>query len=263
MFQESNPNICSFSDIMYVENLLRGEHITHRLKNSGWIIDYALENDIDINGDVLRSGFCRLSFCDRLERTIKGNRDCQCEFLSVRLHENPYMKLNFSKPGYQNLIGPNMAYPILKLISALKVEDSHICKNMAIKCYIQLLTFQFATAAFIQPTMKFTVLKRIFFRVQKLTNFTKDFPLPSELAEQCRCSKLNFQKGCLTLFGQSAQKIIQHLKMNQAYESIVMKRKNITAASIELGYNHAPNLITAFHHHFAITPMEAVQSRCN
>ena len=263
MLQDSKANIYSFSDILYVENLLRGENITHRLKSSGWIIDYALENDVDINGHVLRSGFFRLSYCGNLERTIKGNKDCQCEFLSVRLHKNPYMEFDFSEQGSQNLISPNMVYPILKLISVLKVEDSHICKNLAVKCYLQLLLFQFTKSTFIQPTIKFTVLKRIFLRIQKLTNIAEDFPLPSELAEQCRCSKLSFQKGCLLLFGQSAQKIIQHLKMNQAYESIVMKRKNIKTASIELGYNHAPNLITAFHHHFAITPMEAVQSRCN
>jgi AraC-like DNA-binding protein len=259
MIRTSDTDIYISPIYLYAERLNSGETILHRVMETGWILDFSLDGAVEINGIELSPAMWKLSFVEKSDRIIKRLVESQSGFLSLSLHENPYMEFIFRRGEYESGFTNLMIYPLLKIISILKDEIHESDKDIWLKCYIQLLLSQLNTPNSVKCTFRFDELSRVFQAVTALNYRIEKFPSPAEIVMETGMNKSRFQKACLAIFDQSVRKIIQHLKMNQAFKAIIIERKEINDTSASLGYRHSPNFITAFHSHFSLTPMEAVR----
>jgi AraC-like DNA-binding protein len=246
---------------MYGENLIPGQNILHRMEIAGWVLDFALEGRVEINGIALSEGFWRLSYNEVGDRTIRTAGGGKSEILSLFLHENTYADSHFTRANTEGIFNVTLAYPIFKIISCLENPVQNMDIDIWITGYIRLLIAQLKHMSTRKRSYKYLELKNIYKAVTELENIVDDFPLPAELVRRTGMQKSRFQNACLALYGQSAQKIIQHLKMTRAFNAISVDRETITNTSALLGYRYSPNFITAFHEHFAVTPMEVLQTK--
>jgi len=254
------PELYYSSDNVFAEILVTGNGITQPWPSPVWILDLVYSGEVEFNSVALVSaGFWRLSHNHSFARSIRAGKGGHGEFLSIGLHENTYADRIFPEAEVTGAITTAMTYSIIKIVSSLKHDREKFGKNIWINCYVQLLINQLDISILSKRNYSCGEYKSVFYSISSLTKISDAFPSPRELARQTGMSQSRFQKICLELYGQSAQKIIQHLKMRQACSAILKDRKTISKTSSELGYRHSPNFITAFRNHFCITPMEAVQ----
>jgi len=243
---------------VFFSELKKGGYLTQEIPPRAKTIDFALGESAVTDGRLLTAGTWRFSPCPGTIRGIKkAGRNKGC-FFSVVIPLEDYGKLPVKKFPPRGVFTSPMAYPILKLISGPGAEDTRYHDPLTL-FYIHSILVLLGDHSAKKPPVRFDELKSIYEAMEGL--HPMNFPTPSTLATQTGIKAFRFQKGCSALFGQSAQKIIQHLKMKQAFDDIQIHQKSIEETSIGTGYRHSLNFITAFHHHFGITPLEAAQGR--
>jgi AraC-like DNA-binding protein len=260
MVKHNTADIYFYSYNIYVENLMPGQDFVYRTEKVGWMLNFVLDGMVEINGIALSEGSWRLSYNEVGDRTIRTAGESKSEILLLFLHKNPYADSHFDRTNQHGVFNTSQAYPIFKIISCLKNPVRHMDINIWITGYIRLLIALLKHTTPKKRSFRYQELKKIYNVVTEMENVVNDFPQPAELVRRTGMRKSRFQNACLALYGQSAQKIIHHLKMNRAFDAIVVDRETITTASTSLGYRHSPNFITAFHDHFAVTPMEVLQT---
>jgi AraC-like DNA-binding protein len=248
-----------YLDNIYVENLMHGQTVVHRLEKAGWILDLVLDGIVKINEISLAESSWQLSYCEIGDRIIQAGTDRTSEILSLFLYENTYADARLAMKNTDGIFNVTFAYPILRIISCLKNPVQHVDINMWIGSYIRLLMAQLGRVSIRYRSIKYPELKKVYFAISEIENGVDYFPTPAEIVRRSRMQKSRFQIVCLELYRQSAQKIIQHFKMTRAFKEISVEKETITNTSDLLGYKHSPNFITAFHEHFAITPFDISQ----
>jgi AraC-like DNA-binding protein len=233
-------------------------YVKQELDRSGWVLDFSLDGTMVINGIELPAASWRFENVEMGSRVINSASEEHSFFLSICLHENPYLDIILYR-NKKGVFSTAMAYPLLKVISFLEEKQSAFENDISLICYIQLLLIQLNKPDLQKSSYKYEELSEIYKLVSSLEGHIGNFPLPSEVIRKSGIHKSRFQKACHAIYGQSVQKIIHHLKMSHAYSAILKDRNEIVHISTSLGYGHSPNFITAFHNHFGITPKEAIR----
>jgi AraC-like DNA-binding protein len=247
--------------IFFADRMKRGGNLIHRLDQPGRVVDFALDQAFDIDGDALEAGTWRTSLCTGGKRKIKGIGWNKGYFFSAHIHENHYMEFETGRFRKNGFFTAPMAYPILKLISGMHIQDGDENSSLRTMSYIHSLFGLLKHEPSRKSSVVFGELKIIFEAIERLETIVPPFPVPSQLAHMSGIKSYRFQRGCLALFGQPPQQIIQHLKMKRAFEDLLDRRKTIQRTSATLGYRHVPNFSTAFHIHFGIKATKALKYR--
>jgi AraC-like DNA-binding protein len=258
MNQLVRNGIYSSGQYLLVENLKGSGLCNQRIENAGCLLDVSINGSVIINGLEMKAGQLRLQHQNAGERQITAMDRSSSDFLSIGINENPYASKGIHSFPIQKTITTEMAYPLVKIISLIKEDKHDTAKDIWLKCYIQLLLRLSEKSK--SPRCPFNVseLMAIYRLFSEIRERKAIFPSPSKLIHLSGMNKSRFQKACFVIYGQSAQKIIQHLKMSRAFDFIVNERRDIESASTLLGYKYSPNFITAFKNHFSLTPFDAV-----
>lgn len=249
--------------MLFAEQIEPGQLVKQRLPEPAWMLDFAFDGPFEIDGRRLSAGFWGISQCNAKQRVIKAIGPGKGDFFSVGIHKNPYADLEIQAFQKKGLFTASMAYPVLKLISGILNNNNYKGSDKIkwTRTYINLLLIELSRDNTRKSPVSFGEFKAVYRTIEGLQEDSMNFPLPSVLVIKSGIKKFRFQRTCLTLYGQSCQKIIQHLKMKQAIELILNSSKSIDRISSEFGYDHSPNFITAFHKHYGVTPLEAIHFR--
>jgi AraC-like DNA-binding protein len=249
--------------IFYIDNSKTDHVHTQMMEPPIRTLDFAFDGAFEINGTLLPASYWRSSECLIAERKIKTAGADSAYFFSVKLHKNPYSVCQKNGIAKEGLFTATMGYPILKLISEMENGNADDTQELRIASYTSLLLQLLDKEPLKKSAICFGELKTTYQHIEQLFACPAKFPNPTDFIRQTGLKKFRFQRGCHALYGQPVRKIIQHLKMKQAFENIVANRKAIQLTSSVLGYRGSDNFITAFRHHFGVTPLVAAQYQPN
>ena len=241
-----------------MEQLRKRQVFSQQISIPSLVIDFAPDQDLELNGVLIPAASWRMERYRAPQKKVLNTGTGTGHYFSITISENHYPEWGIDGYAQRGMLNVPIVFTLLKIINRVIKPQGH--DEIWMEAYIHLLREQLEKPVTKKVGPRFVELKTIYEMGEGLNELNTNFPVPGELVRSSGLGINRFQKSFRECHGLSLQKMIQHLKMKRALESILLDGKSISHTSLELGYQHTANFITAFHKHFDITPMEASRS---
>jgi AraC-like DNA-binding protein len=241
--------------IIWIESFQFSKPVDFNNLDSCWILVFALNDNIEVNGKLLPPDSWSMYFAESLSPIHVRCPSGKGQSLVLELHENPYAEFNLKSMHQGAVSCPAM-------LSILEILYKSFGQPHYEEIWAEILTYKLL-AELSHPigrksSFSFEEIKQLYRVVTSLANIDNSkYPMPSQLIESSKMPTHRFQRACLEIYGKSLQSILQHLKMKKAFDDILFKSRNPQTIAMDLGFKHYNNFTTSFRKYFEITPATA------